>query len=787
MRRLNFSYLSVFALVIVALAFVFGYLGAEAQTPVGSGFTYQGRMFDVTNAPVQGICDLALRLYDQDSGGAQIGSTVTITSVAMSDGYFDVTPDFGALSFNGEARWLEIESACPPGAGATTFPRQAINIVPYALYALNSSITSTVYMTETFYYTPTTHDLLSAVHGDTTVASPVRGDIIAGQGASPTWTSLTKGLAYAVLTGDGTDTAWSTFLLSGIAGGKTNFNVTNAKTLTLTSANNYNLTAEQSGAVLVRTATPNIVADPLYGSARGIYAVDLQMEHSFPDEVASGESSFAGGEATLSSGYVSFAYGHFARAKGDHSVAMGDSVYAVGTHAIALGDYAYAKGDNSIALGRKAYTSNSSMTGKAGTFIFGDSTNEDFYASVADEFAVRARGGLRHAWDNSNYWIAQVSNAGAVTLKATGSSAGFTFSNPITVPSPLTIGTSQLSLPIAWPTIVSIPSTYTPTAHTQDWSTITGQPATYTPTAHTQDWSTITGQPASYTPTLGAHTWTGLQTFNAGASATSGQFIDALTDGSTGGLRAGASLDVLLYRSATDTWRTPDSLIVNGNLSVGTITADAVIQATQVGNADPTAPGMSNAALFLSNADKLYGLYAGVYGSGKAWLQVARNDAATYYDLVLQPLGGNVSIGTTIPNASNTYDLGSAENYWATIHYHTLTSHSLSVFSTTVTLQDGREVSCLDALKEIKADPTKKVKGVQHMDYATVPSVALNAAPWSYNGSTLEQNGEDGADLDMMVSLVLCADKELDAKSTALDNRMSDLEKRLADLEQKVK
>jgi hypothetical protein len=38
--------------------------------------------------------------------------------------------------------------------------------------------------------TPTAHNLLSAYHGDTTTAACVRGDVITGQGASPTWTRL---------------------------------------------------------------------------------------------------------------------------------------------------------------------------------------------------------------------------------------------------------------------------------------------------------------------------------------------------------------------------------------------------------------------------------------------------------------------------------------------------------------------------------------------------------------------------------------------------------------------
>ena len=52
--------------------------------------------------------------------------------------------------------------------------------------------------------------------------------------------------------------------------------------------------------------------------------------------------------------------------------------------------------------------------------------------------------------------------------------------------------------------LLGLPASYTPTAHTQAWSTITGVPGSYTPTSHTQDWTTILNPPATYTPT--AHT-----------------------------------------------------------------------------------------------------------------------------------------------------------------------------------------------------------------------------------------------------------------------------------------
>jgi|GEM_PF-6444588 len=46
-------------------------------------------------------------------------------------------------------------------------------------------------------------------------------------------------------------------------------------------------------------------------------------------------------------------------------------------------------------------------------------------------------------------------------------------------------------------------------------------------------------------------------------------FLDALTDGATGGFRAGAASDVQWYRSAANTWRTPDNVVIDGTLTGG--------------------------------------------------------------------------------------------------------------------------------------------------------------------------------------------------------------------------
>jgi len=58
----------------------------------------------------------------------------------------------------------------------------------------------------------TAHAILSATHSDSTVGTVARGDLITGQGASPTWTRLAKGTANQLLAMDatGTDIIWAT-------------------------------------------------------------------------------------------------------------------------------------------------------------------------------------------------------------------------------------------------------------------------------------------------------------------------------------------------------------------------------------------------------------------------------------------------------------------------------------------------------------------------------------------------------------------------------------------------
>src|SRR2546421_11568460 len=100
-------------LLLAAMLLIPAVISAQTTT-----FTYQGRLTD-GGTPANGNYDLQFALFDNLSGGAQIGSTQTLNTVAVSNGVFTVSLDFGASAFTGASRFLEI-SGRPSGGGSFT-------------------------------------------------------------------------------------------------------------------------------------------------------------------------------------------------------------------------------------------------------------------------------------------------------------------------------------------------------------------------------------------------------------------------------------------------------------------------------------------------------------------------------------------------------------------------------------------------------------------------------------------------------------------------------------------
>ena len=123
-------------LTLAALAVFLSTLNSQLSAlPLGTAFTYQGRLNDGVN-PTSGIYDLQFTIYDALAVGSLVGGPVTSSATGVTNGLFTVALDFGAGVFNGAGRWLEIGVRTNGGGAFTVLtPRQALTPVPYSLYA----------------------------------------------------------------------------------------------------------------------------------------------------------------------------------------------------------------------------------------------------------------------------------------------------------------------------------------------------------------------------------------------------------------------------------------------------------------------------------------------------------------------------------------------------------------------------------------------------------------------------------------------------------------------------
>ena len=117
------------------------------------------------------------------------------------------------------------------------------------------------------------------------------------------------------------------------------------------------------------------------GNTRGTFATDLQRSRSASTQVASGNyGSLLGGLNNTCSGHAGVVPG------GESNSASG------GYHATVLGGILSVAGaDGTIAGGRRAKANHT------GAIVLADYTDADFASAVANEFAVRASGGVRLA------------------------------------------------------------------------------------------------------------------------------------------------------------------------------------------------------------------------------------------------------------------------------------------------------------------------------------------------------------------------------------------------------
>jgi len=124
----------IFSVILPVLCLIFFPFEDAVAAPMGTAFTYQGRLMDA-NEPADGLYDFQFRLYDDPNAGSQHGNTIDINDLDVIDGYFTVELDFGSDVFNGDARWLQISAMPGDSMGRMTIlsPRQEVTPTTYAL------------------------------------------------------------------------------------------------------------------------------------------------------------------------------------------------------------------------------------------------------------------------------------------------------------------------------------------------------------------------------------------------------------------------------------------------------------------------------------------------------------------------------------------------------------------------------------------------------------------------------------------------------------------------------
>lgn len=115
------------------------WLQSVVAAPLGSAFTYQGRLL-ANGGPATGNYDLRFTIYDALNGGSVQATPVHLSNVPVTNGIFTVTLDFGSNVFNGVGCWLEIgvRPAADVEDHVILTPRQALRASPYAVYSLTA-------------------------------------------------------------------------------------------------------------------------------------------------------------------------------------------------------------------------------------------------------------------------------------------------------------------------------------------------------------------------------------------------------------------------------------------------------------------------------------------------------------------------------------------------------------------------------------------------------------------------------------------------------------------------
>jgi hypothetical protein len=390
--------------------------GADLGFAQGTAFTYQGRLTDGAD-PANGTYDLVFVLYSDDAGTDQVGGALTNSAAAVTSGLFAATLDFGSGSLPGADRWLGIAVRTNGASGFTTLrPLQKLTPAPYAVTAASAAnLSGPLPATQLSGVLPA--GLLSGAYGAavsfTNASSHFAGDgsglagvnasTLGGQSAAGFWS--TNGNAGAnpangaflgttdnqplELRVNGTRALRlePTFAGPNVIGGATNNAVAAGVSGAVIAGGAYHYIDASSSNCVIAGGVTNTIQDSAAECAIGGGAGNVIQTAAGDSTISGGESNLIANnatDATIGGGNSNSASGPSETiGGGEFNIADG---YAAtipgGAGNTAGGDYSFAAGYNADAA-------------DTGSFVWADSIGYQFSSSAANEFSVRATGGVR--------------------------------------------------------------------------------------------------------------------------------------------------------------------------------------------------------------------------------------------------------------------------------------------------------------------------------------------------------------------------------------------------------
>lgn len=380
--------------IIAALLFLTLNCLSSSAFAQGTAFTYQG-LLQNSGGPASGTYNLTFTLFATNITGIPISGPVTNPAVAVSNGLFVTTVDFGPGVFTAESNWLEIAVETNGGAGFTTLaPRQRLTPTPYAVTAENLGGIISDSQLPGFqppystigggYENTNTGSTATIGGGGQNVASGSYSMIGGGEGndAADQSSTIAGGDHNMILSLSG--------LGSAIGGGDANsinYTITSIAPFTYTSSSDSTIGGGFENAIYGNYATIsggylNAAGADFTTVAGGDGNSAGQQDATVGGGVGNNAS---GGDATIAGGYGNVGSGT------DSAIGGGRENHAVGEDSTVPGGlFDYANGALSFAAG---YNANANY---AGSFVWADdSTSLTFSDTGVNQFRIRAKGGVQ--------------------------------------------------------------------------------------------------------------------------------------------------------------------------------------------------------------------------------------------------------------------------------------------------------------------------------------------------------------------------------------------------------